>query len=760
MNTFRKLVTGVSSGTTPVSRLKFYGSRLAQEAATRKIATVLMIGLLIFQVAVFLFPPTSARANQCSENNIIRPCGITDTSNQGVLNALKGPDNAIQLMNQLGVTDSDVLNGTPNQTVCKGQNPLSMGREAGSGGSWLFPGHTDIYVGPASSRWQQECFSAELLGNKVRGSDIGTGDPNQWYQVGILYACGNLVFIPTSPPSKSIACTSLEAAPLAVDVNQPIKLTGRASGQNIPNGELVDMSYLVYRGTNPSVNTTPLVTKLESKGIPWNGTEFIDDNPPKQFQTDQPDTYTILLAVGYNNNGAPALAPGSGVNECQKVVTVKQPAQPTIVCQNLSIAPTTLAGGQPLSNLTGTAQLKNSNDPNELADMSFIFREKQADGSFTEVPDAKGKSRLEAAGLQPSGTGIYTAVKPSSGDSNDTFFMPTSTQQKTYQVFLRIYWRGHQTVSDAFSVPACQKEITVPPVQNFACSSLKANPTSGSAPLDVNFDAAGIATNTTVSAFKFDYGDGQNQTVNTNQPTARAVHKYTKGGRYTASVIMQTAAGTTSVVPVCQAVVTVNESDFAKIAANITLLTSDRQPTDANGAVARAGDQLRYTIGVQNKGGDVIRGFVFDDDITDILVYADVVDPGGAQAVKQGATTKLVWAPIDIPVGTSSSPGTVTKQFTVKLKDPIPFVAQKTTDLPGTNDCQLTNTFRSKVVVTPLGVDINKQIECVTKQLPQTGAGWSIVIMAMLAAASFFLLLRNRLLKRELQLVETLTEGA
>lgn len=761
MNTFKKLVTNVSTGAAPVSRLKFYTKRLAQETATRRIATILMIGLLLFQVAVFIFPPQTTRA---SAGDIISG-GIAGNppSNQAVLDTFKS-SGAVQLVYQAGISDQNVLDAQPSVQFCKSSNLLSMGRLPDpTGQSWLYPQHSDIYVGPSTSRWNSQCIEGMKGKNKIF-ADIGQGGAH-WYEWGILYNCGNMVFIPTTPPvqPQTITCTSLNAAPTAVDINQPITLTGNAHGENVSAGDLTDMAYLVYQGTNISVNTNQVFQRLDSKGIAPNaGGDYTDSNP-KQFKTDQAGTYTILLAVAYDSGTK--LAAGSGAGACQQVVTVKPSTQPSIVCQNLNVNPTTQTGGQPIT-MTGTAKQVDENNPNELADFTYYIRQKNANGSYSDTTvDAKGHHSIDAYGMLPNSSGVYTDTRPPASNPNDTFFMPANTtgQPQTYQIFLRVFWRGHVPVSDAFSVPACAKEVTVPPMTTpFVCENLQADKSNGPVPLAVNFKATGAATNTTIQGFDFDFGDSAKQSVNTNQTTASTGHTYTKGGKYTASVVMRTAAGTTPATPACTVVITVNDTGFAKVVANLTLLTSGGQPTDANGPVARAGDKLRYTIGVENKGGEVVKAFVFDDDITDILQYATVIDAGGAKTVTTGAVTKLIWDPIDIPVASGGQASTITKQFTVQLKNPIPFVAQKNTDVPGSNDCQLTDVFHGVTVNTPLGVDINKQIECTVQKLPQTGAnsGWVIFLMAFFAAASLFLLFRNRLLKRELELVETLTEGA
>lgn len=143
-----------------------------------------------------------------------------------------------------------------------------------------------------------------------------------------------------------------------------------------------------------------------------------------------------------------------------------QPAatkDPTIVCQGLAVDPATAKWGQAIA-MSGLAKAFNVNSP-EGADFSYYIRKKNADGSFDDTTvDAKGRHEIQAFGIQPNSEGVYANTRPPQNDPNGTFIMPVnlSKQNITYQIFLRVFWRGHNTVSDGFSVSGCTKEVTVP----------------------------------------------------------------------------------------------------------------------------------------------------------------------------------------------------------------------------------------------------------------------------------------------------------
>jgi uncharacterized repeat protein (TIGR01451 family) len=82
-----------------------------------------------------------------------------------------------------------------------------------------------------------------------------------------------------------------------------------------------------------------------------------------------------------------------------------------------------------------------------------------------------------------------------------------------------------------------------------------------------------------------------------------------------------------------------------------------------NNATAKAGDILTYTLYVTNTGAVHYEGFVVTDDISSVLVYADMLDNGGGTV--SGGT--ITWDPITIPAGE-----TVAKTFQVQIQNPLP----------------------------------------------------------------------------------------
>jgi len=310
-----------------------------------------------------------------------------------------------------------------------------------------------------------------------------------------------------------------------------------------------------------------------------------------------------------------------------------------------------------------------------------------------------------------------------------------------------------ETVAGTTAVtPICQTQTTVtavkqPVVPAFACLALAGSPLSGNAPLTVNFTTTPSVTNTTVSDYLYDFGDGATATT----ATAIASHTYTTPGNYDATVRVQTPAGTTAATAACQLPLSVTAPNlgYLKTADNLTVLTADGQPSNAAGTTAQPGNQIRYNLTVINNGSGAYSGFTFKENINDILEYADIVSTGGAD----NSSGELTWPSVDIAAHASA-----VRTFTVQIKDPIPDTPTSVTD-PQSFDLHLDNVFFANTVRINVPAPPAKVIETTTQTLPQTGAGWMNIILALFAAGATFMFLRSKLLGHELAIATRLAGG-
>lgn len=178
--------------------------------------------------------------------------------------------------------------------------------------------------------------------------------------------------------------------------------------------------------------------------------------------------------------------------------------------------------------------------------------------------------------------------------------------------------------------------------------------------------------------------------------------------------------------------------ELSKSARNITT-----GQTDANGTTVKAGDVIEYKLTVKNNGKAKIAKYVVTENISDVLDYADVVDLNGGTLDKNNI---INWPAQEIP-----AKGTISKTFTVRIKNPIPTTPTSTSD-PGHFDSKMTNVYGNTVTIN-IPQPPSKRIEVVTTALPNTGPGTSLMIGFGITAIVAYFFARSRLFATELDIV-------
>ena len=112
-----------------------------------------------------------------------------------------------------------------------------------------------------------------------------------------------------------------------------------------------------------------------------------------------------------------------------------------------------------------------------------------------------------------------------------------------------------------------------------------------------------------------------------------------------------------------------------------------------------------------------------------------------------------MWDKVDIKGGE-----TATKQFVVRVKTPIPTTPTGVSD-PSSYDLKIENIFFNNRVEILLEQPPVKRVEEVAQTLPQTGVGLATTSMAFFTSGMVFILLRNRLIKRELEIIAVTDQG-
>jgi uncharacterized repeat protein (TIGR01451 family) len=179
--------------------------------------------------------------------------------------------------------------------------------------------------------------------------------------------------------------------------------------------------------------------------------------------------------------------------------------------------------------------------------------------------------------------------------------------------------------------------------------------------------------------------------------------------------------------------------DRRKSASNLT-----QKLADANGTTANPGDVIKYELTVSNTGNITVPKFTIEENISDLLDYANVVDFGGGT---QNSNHVVTWPTVDIPARQI-----VKKTLTIKVKDTIPATPTSTSD-PAHFDCYMTNVFENSITI-KVACPISKTVETTTT-LPSTGPGSSIAVgFAVMAIIGYFFA-RARLFTTELDVVRT-----
>jgi len=174
-------------------------------------------------------------------------------------------------------------------------------------------------------------------------------------------------------------------------------------------------------------------------------------------------------------------------------------------------------------------------------------------------------------------------------------------------------------------------------------------------------------------------------------------------------------------------------------------VNTTHQADGGNKTTAKAGDQITYTLSVTNSSTNTpIKDFIVEENITDVLEYADVTDFHGG---KINSDNIVKWPPVSIDPGK-----TVEQKLTVKIKDPIPNTPVPASN-PGSFDCAVTNVYGDTVTI-ELECGLPKTTEQVTTSLPNTGPGETLAVAFVVTTIAGYFFARSRLMVKELEIVK------
>lgn len=165
---------------------------------------------------------------------------------------------------------------------------------------------------------------------------------------------------------------------------------------------------------------------------------------------------------------------------------------------------------------------------------------------------------------------------------------------------------------------------------------------------------------------------------------------------------------------------------------------------NADGKMAKAGDTITYNLSVKNTSTNTqVNGYVVEENITDILEYADVTDLHGGTIDDQNV---IKW-----PAQAIDPLKTIDQKLTIQIKNPIPQTPVSSSN-PDSFDCEITNVYGDTVNV-KLGCSVPKTTEQIAGSLPNTGPGETIAVAFVITAVAGYFFARARLMAKELQIV-------
>lgn len=174
--------------------------------------------------------------------------------------------------------------------------------------------------------------------------------------------------------------------------------------------------------------------------------------------------------------------------------------------------------------------------------------------------------------------------------------------------------------------------------------------------------------------------------------------------------------------------------------------------TNANNTTAKPGDRLEYHLIVRNVG-KTTGIYTVQDNLSDVVEYADIVDTGGGTIAKNDQTTPVEKANVISWPALSIKPGqTVEKIVGVQVKSMIPATPQSPGNLESYN-CRMVNNFASNTTTVAVDCPSPKVVEQVVAELPHTGATENMAFAGIVLAVVVYFYARARQVKKEVRLV-------
>ena len=324
-----------------------------------------------------------------------------------------------------------------------------------------------------------------------------------------------------------------------------------------------------------------------------------------------------------------------------------------------------------------------------------------------------------------------------------------------------------------------------PPKPSAACSNLVITPISRT---KFTLKAtASVKNGATISAYTYTIKETggktvTNQTINSSAASSSYTYDFTKDGSYTAAVAVATSEGTKT-ASTCQKQLTVSPEPRCPLNPDLVASNPDCKPcednpdiwykdkdcksdfdvtkavknvtqngSNANNTTVQPGDRLEYRLTVKNTG-NTTGAYVIEDNLADVLEYADIVDLGGGTLLTTSPTVPVEKNNYVSWPSTSLKPGeSIEKIVNVQVKSTIPATPQGLGN-QSSYDCQMVNDFAGNGTTVKVDCPTPKVVEQVVQELPHTGVTENLLFAGAVLAIVVYFYARSRQLKKEVRLI-------
>lgn len=689
---FRKLISNLPFSPSLINQLGFYSKRLKKEQFTRKLGLIATALAIIVQTLTILAPAQATLA--ASANDIIY--NGNGKTQAGIIKAFSNNQD------QLGRRDIQVIfkhyginatNLSKSRVVTikstTANNYWSIGRAPRGYG-----GEVAVQI-PGGPRVYSRTLHGWAANRNWQALEVKTSSGTKW----ILLECGNIVTtqnVPVQPPEVVTTKTVNKSV-----VKKGEKVTFTITYKN--NGKGIAKNVLLYDDApvgldlvNDGLGTDPIKSPRR-----WEASRRFDIAPGQSYTYRINAVITKSGPITLTNKACADIFDSNIYNNCDTVpVTVRQPC-PIPGKENYAL------GDPECKTNPALAIEKTSSAKNLKVGDTFTYKLKVTNKGDVDLP------KTVVRDVAPDEIEFLEVKEP-----GKTSFAPVANKR--------------DFVSNVFSLKKKQSVVF----------ELKAKVLTGSTDAVVN-QACVLSTGSTTTAGACD------DTPVTIKEVCPTNSKLDKNDAACKPCPIDGKSNINIDDAACKPCDETKQNEDGKDISCLELHKKARNITqqieNANGTKANAGDSIEYTLSVTNRSKEVRKGFVVEENMEDVLEYADIIDASGA-TFTETPIKMLTWQPVDIKPNE-----TINRTILVKIKSDIPATPASTSD-PLSHDMKLVNVYGDTVEI-ELPPNPVKTVEQAVTSLPSTGLGANMIISTVLIMCATYFYFRSRLMVKEVGLV-------